>query len=349
MVKNKIDYKLINLALVALIVFLVYRTGNLWLGIAGKIGKIILPFFFAFVVAYAFHPVLKALQNKKIPKALGVIIILAAVFLLLGFVLVLVVPLLVTQLTSLFSTIIAFVKEISVDYDLNLGPLQDSLTTAFNDIIASLGKYVSDGAFKVINVSLDYLSTIVIAFSASIYFLLDMDKIRSEVKKFVKRKSKTNFEYLRQVDIEMKNYLNGFMKVVFISLIEYTVAFYIIGHPNALLLGFLAAIANIIPYFGGMIANTIACITAFVISPALFIKTVIAFFVLSSIDGYLINPFVYGKTNKVPPLLTILSVFAGGILFGFIGIVIALPLTIMLITAYKFYWDDLKLTRKSDI
>lgn len=342
MIKNKLDYKLVNIAIITVIVYLVYRTNSLWLGILGKLWKIITPFFFAFIIAYALHPILKALQNKKISKGVSMAIIILGALGLLAFILFLIVPLLATQLTNLFNNIISFVKEISNNYDLNLGPLQESLTKAFNDIIASVGKYVSDGAFRIINVSLGYLSTAVIMFAAAIYFLIDMDKIRKEVKKFLKIKSKKTFDYVKQVDIEMKNYLSGFIKVVLISLVEYTVTFYIIGHPNALLLGFLAAIANIIPYFGGMIANTIACITAFVISPGLFIRTVIAFFVLSSLDGYVINPFVYGKTNKVHPLITILSVFAGGILLGFVGIVISLPVAIMLLTAYNFYIKEAK-------
>lgn len=337
MIKNKLDYKLVNMAIIVLIIFLVYRTGNLWIGVTNKILKIGTPFFLAFIVAYAFYPLLKFLQQKKLPKPFAVFLIIALVVGIVAFVGVLVVPMLFTQLSSLFNGIISFIKELSTDYDINLGPLQQTLTDAFNDIIKGLGKYVSSGAMNVIGLSLDYLTAFAIAFSASIYFLIDMDKIRSGVKKYLKRKSKRTFHFVKAVDIEMKNYLTGFMKVVFISLIEYTLAYYIIGHPNALLLGFLAAIANLIPYFGGMASNLIACVTSFVIGPKMFIKNVILFFILSNVDGYVINPFVYGKTNKVHPIIVILSVFAGGILFGIMGIIISLPLAIIIITAYKYY------------
>lgn len=97
---------------------------------------------------------------------------------------------------------------------------------------------------------------------------------------------------------------------------------------------------NLIPYFGGVITNTIAAITSFVIFPALFWKTVVTFLILSSIDGYVINPYVYGKTNKVHPLVVILSVFAGGILFGTIGILLSLPLAILIITTIQYFNDD---------
>ena len=126
-----------------------------------------------------------------------------------------------------------------------------------------------------------------------------------------------------------------------ISIVEYTLAYTLIGHPNALLLGFLAGVANLIPYFGGMANNTLAAITAFVVSPTLFIKTIITFIVLSMIDSYVINANVYGKTNSIHPLIVIISVFAGSSLFGIMGIVISFPLAIIIVTTCKHYKDDI--------
>lgn len=341
MIKNKPDFKLINCALIVLIAFLIYRTGNLWIGCLATIKKIIVPFFLAFIVAYALYPFLQYLMKRKIPKALAVVIIIALIIGIIAFLGITVIPLLFGQLSSLFNGIIAFIKEISLKYDINFGPLQDTLSNGFNDIIMSLGKYVSNGAINMIGVSMEYLSIAFIAFASAIYFLIDMDKIRAFVKKYLKRKNKKAFRYVSAVDYEMKQYLTGFLRIMLITLVEYSLVYTIIGHPDALLLGFLAMIANLIPYFGGMIANVVAAITSFVISPVMFIKTLIVFMVLSWVDGYLINPLVYGKTNKVHPLVGIFAVFAGGILFGIVGVIISLPLAIILITTYKFYWDDI--------
>ena len=60
-----------------------------------------------------------------------------------------------------------------------------------------------------------------------------------------------------------------------------------------------------------------------------------------NIDGYIIGPKVYGKTNQLHPLINIFAVFAGGILGGFWGIVISLPITIILIATYKFFKEDI--------
>lgn len=342
MFKDKVNYRLVNLALFAAVFLVLYLTGPLWIGILGKTWEIIFPFFMAFIVAYALHPFLQFMVDRKIPKGIALAVILVIIFGLIALLGVLVFPLLFNQLSSLLNGILAFVKELMVDYDLNLGPLQKTLTSSFNDIISSLGKYVSDGAVSVINNSLSAASIFVIALAAAIYLLVDMGKIRQIFKKFLLSKSERTFQYFKILDTEMKNYLTGFIKIIGITLVEYTVAFLIIGHPNAILLGFLAAVATLIPYFGGMITNVIAAITAFVISPGLFVRTIICFFVLSSLDGYVINPFVYGKTNEVHPLVVIFSVFAGGALFGILGIIISLPLAIIVISTYKFYKKEME-------
>lgn len=341
MFKDKINYKLVNLVLLSIMILILYETGPLWIGIVTKVWSIIFPFLLAFILAYAFYPFLQFMTNKKIPKGLAVFIIVAIILGIVALLIALIFPLLFSQLSSLFNGILAFVKELTTGYDLNLGPLQETLTSSFNDIISSLSKYVSDGAVSAINSSLGVLSIAVIAFASAIYLLIDMETIRNEVKLFLKRRSKKTFDYVKTIDIEMRNYLSGFVKIIGITLVEYTLAFLIIGHPNALLLGFLAALATLIPYFGGIITNIIAAITAFVISPGLFIRTIICFFILSTLDGYVINPFVYGKTNEVHPLVVIFSVFAGGALFGILGIVISLPVAIIVIATWKYYKKDI--------
>ena len=338
MFKDKLNYRLVNIALIAVIGFILYMTGPLWTGIVGKIWEIIFPFFIAFVLAYALYPLLQFLESKKIPKGAAIFIIIAIVLGVIALLFALVIPLLFNQLSSLFNSILAFVRELITDYDMNLGPLQATLTESFNGIISELGKYVSDGAVNIINGSLNVISIFIIAFASSIYLLIDMKKIRKEFGEILKTRNEHLLSYFKTLDNEMKNYLTGFIKIVGITLVEYTVAFLVIGHPNAILLG---AIATLIPYFGGMITNVIAAVTAFVISPGLFIRTIICFFILSALDGYVINPFVYGKTNEVHPLVVIFAVFAGGLLFGIMGIIISLPLAILIIATYKFYREDI--------
>ena len=111
MLKNKINYKLINITLMVLIVFLLYKTGHLWMGITDKLFSILGPFIVAFAIAYALYPFLSFLRKKKIPKSVSIFIIIAIIFGIFGVVILLVAPLLFEQLSSLFSNIISLLKE----------------------------------------------------------------------------------------------------------------------------------------------------------------------------------------------------------------------------------------------
>lgn len=349
MLKNRVDYKLINFALIALIVYLVYQTRDFWIGIFGLVSKIIFPFLVAFALAYAFYPFVRKLVSKNVPKPLALVTVILFIVGVLVLFVSLVTPTIITQMTSLFNGIISFIRELSSTYNIDLKDLQDTLSLSFNDILKNAGSYISNGALSVISISIDYASKIFIIFAAFVYFLADMDKIRSFIKDYFRRKPRKIYNYVVMLDREMGSYLSGFMKIILISFFEYTIAYLIIGHPNALMLGFLAGIGNLIPYFGGIITNIIAGITAFVISPDLFIKTCILFVAFSMIDGYVINPLVYGKTNKVHPLVVVVSVFAGGILGGVLGIVISLPTAILIIATLKYFKKDILRIKKKGI
>lgn len=341
MTKNHLDYKLVNLVLGLLLIYLVYQTRSFWLGVVSVLKEILLPFFIAFIIAYALYPILEKLRAKKIPKALALFMVVGLFFFVFGFLIYLIAPVFVDQIVSLFNGIISFVKEMAIKYDRDFSMIQEQLASTFKEVLERLGTYVSNGAINVIGTSINLVSQIFIILAAMIYFLMDMDKIRNGVRNLVIRKSRKTYYYLSVIDRELNNYLSGFLKIVVISFFEYTILYSIIGHPNALMLGTLASFGNLIPYFGGIITNVIAAITAFVISPELFIKTLVVFVIFSAVDGYVINPWVYGKTNKVHPLVVIISVFAGGILGGVMGIVLALPVAIIILATFRFFRNDI--------
>jgi predicted PurR-regulated permease PerM len=341
MLKNKLDFKLINLAIMAFIVFLVYTTNAFWLWFLIKAVEILTPFILAFASAYALYPFLKMMERKGIPKIIGVGIITLIVLGTIAILVSLVIPILFDQTAGLFSAIIKFVGDLSSNYDLQLGTFQTSLKDTFTNIMANFGQYVSNGAVNILSKSLSILSMIIIIMFVAIYFLTDMDKIRKKIKLYLKNSNKKTFEYVKTLDHEISQYFNGLGKVIVIQFIEYTLVFFLIGHPNYLLLGVLASLTTVIPFVGGIATNLIALITASVISPTLFILTLITTFVLPAIDGYIISPKVFGETNKIHPLVTIFAVFAGGILYGVMGIIISIPVAIIFISTIRYYKKDI--------
>lgn len=338
---NKLNYKLVNIILVVVLICLLYFIRGLWIGILAKIIAIILPFLIAFACAYALYPYCKRLENCGLPKWLSMGIIY---FIIIGFLIIMgitVIPLFYDQVVLFLSNISAVVTDISSKFEIDLGVLQKSISTVSTDILKNVGNYISDGAISVLNASINVITNLIIVVAVSIYLLWDMDNIRGFLKELLSKRRKKWYRYVKRLDLEINNYFLGLFKTILIQFIEYTVVFALIGHPNYLVLGILAAITTIIPYFGALLVNILAVIIASVISPKLLILTLIVCVVCPAIDGYIIGPKVYGKTNQLPALLNIFAVFAGGILGGFWGIVISLPITIIIISTYKFFEEDI--------
>ena len=178
MIKNRINFKLVNAVLFILAIFLIYQSSDLWIGIIKLIFNILLPFLIAFVIAYAFYPVVKKLIDKNIPKSLAILLVVGGVFALISIIIALITPTIMSQLTSLFNGIISFLKELSVEYNVNFKDIQNTLSVSFNDTLEKLGTYISNGALSFIGISIDYISKIFIVLASFVYFLADMDKIR---------------------------------------------------------------------------------------------------------------------------------------------------------------------------
>lgn len=339
--ENKINYKLINILSIVLIVCLLYLIRGLWLGILTKIVAVLLPFLIAFAVAYAIYPYCKKLEDYGLPKWLAMGIIY---FIVIGFIVVMgitVFPLLYDQVVLFLSNISAVITDVSSRYEIDLGVLQQSISSVSSDILKNIGTYISDGAINVLNASINVITNLIIIVAVSVYLLWDMDKIRDGIKKGLKKKKNRTYRYIKRLDNEISNYFNGLFKTMLIQFIEYTVVFALIGHPNYLILSILASVTTIIPYFGGLLVNILAVIIASVVSTKLLILTILVCIICPNIDGYIIGPKVYGKTNQLPALVNIFAVFAGGVLGGFWGIVISLPVTITLIATIQFFKEDI--------
>lgn len=339
---DKLNYKLLNLLITIGIICLLYVIKDLWVGIVVNIFNIIAPFLLAFAIAYVIYPLVKKLTDAGSPKWLA---ILAVCILGIGSILIIIlltVPLLYEQILLFFSNISVLLSDLSTKYEINFGGIQSSLTDFSTNIISKLGSSISNGAITVVGTSVNVLSTAIVSICAAIYFLIDMDKIRDLIKKYLLIRNKRTLKYLSKLDSELAKYTTGMGLEILIQCIEYILAFLIIGHPNYLILGILSGVSAIIPYFGGLLVAIIALLVSSVISTKMFLLTALVCGVCSIIDGNVIGPKVYGKTNSLHPIIVIFSVSAGGMIAGFWGIVISLPVAIAIKTTYNFYQKDIE-------
>ncbi len=343
MFKDKLNFKLLNVLIFAALIYLALNTMNYWGGVISTIFSIILPFLIAFGIAYSLYPIVRKLKKKGLSNRLSVTIVsVSVIFIIIGLIAI-TVPLVYDQLILLSKTVGEVITDFSSKFEINLGDFQTTINEVLDDLIKSVGKYVSDGTFDFVGKSVGFVTNAIIILIVSIYFLADMEKIRNEVKNLLTRnkKKRKTYNYVRVLDRELGQYLNGLAIFIGIQFVEYSLLFRIIGHPNWLLLGILASLTTVIPYFGGLITNIIAVILSSVVSTQLFIATLVVCFIFPNIDGYIISPKVYGKTNNIDPLWTIFAVIAGGALFGIVGIMISLPVYIALNCTFQFYKEDI--------
>ena len=339
--KDKLNYKLLNLLIIIAIVCLLYSIRGLWIGIVANIFKIIAPFLLAFALAYVLYPLVKKLIDAGSPKWLA---ILAVCILGIGSILIIIlltVPLLYEQILLFLSNISVLLSDLSSKYEINFGGLQSSLSDFSTNVISSLGSSISNGAISVVNASFGVMSTAIVVIGAAIYFLIDMDKVRIGVKDYFNKRNKRTNAYLSKLDDELTKYIGGMGLNIVLQMVEYTFAFFIIGHPNYLILGILSGMSAIIPWFGGFLVAVISLLVSSVISTKMFLLTVLICIICPFLDGNVIGPKVYGKTNSLHPLLVIFAVSAGGMIAGFWGIIISLPVAILIKTTYTFYERDI--------
>ncbi len=119
-----------------------------------------------------------------------------------------------------------------------------------------------------------------------------------------------------------------------------TVAFYLIGVPNALALGLLNGLVEFIPIFGPWIGGTAATMVAFIADPVKGAWVAVAALAIQQIEANVITPWAMSREAEVHPFVTLFALLLFGGLFGFLGIFLALPLVIFFWTVVQVLWVE---------
>lgn len=342
MYKDKLNYKLLNILILFAIIYLGITTFDYWVGIVQRIFNLVFPFLIAFIIAYALSPIVRKIESKGVRKNLAVTIVVVIVVAIIIALVGVTVPIIYEQLITLSKNMGTIINDLSKNFNIDISQYQSSINTYLNDLIGDIGKYVSNGLFNFISQSVNFFAKFIIVAIVTIYFMAEMENIRNTVKFFLKKQNKKAYKLISNIDNELGHWLEGLCIFMGIQFVEYTFLFWVVGHPNWLLLGLLACLTTVIPYFGGWITNIIAVVLASVVSPKLFIVTLIICFIFPNVDGYIISPRVYGKTNNVKPLWTLFAVTVMGGLLGLFGILFSLPTYLVLNCIFQFFKEDIK-------
>ena len=187
MFKNKLNYKLLNILMLVVILFLGFKTFEYWSGIVGKIISILIPFIISFAIAYSLYPCVRKLEQKGVRKgiAVGVVVILILTVIVALFSVT--IPLIYEQLISLSKMIGQVATDLSTKFEINLVGFEDTINGTLNKLISNVGEYISTGTIDFVSKSVDVLTKTIIITIVSIYLLVDMDKIRIRAKTILKR------------------------------------------------------------------------------------------------------------------------------------------------------------------
>ncbi len=149
-------------------------------------------------------------------------------------------------------------------------------------------------------------------------------------------------EVLGVMDESLRRWLVGRFALMVINGALTAIGLMLLGIPLALTLGLLAGLLNFVPNFGPWIAAIPAVLIAFLQGPQQALYVAVLYLVLQSVDGYLLTPLVDRRSVELPPVLTITAQVILGLAFGFIGILLASPLTaVAMILIKMLYIEDL--------
>lgn len=148
-------------------------------------------------------------------------------------------------------------------------------------------------------------------------------------------------EFLDVIAFNLRRWLIGRLAVMAINGIITAVALWLLGVPMPIALGVLTALLNFIPNIGPFMAATPAVLLALMQSPTTALYTIILYVCIQGLDGYVLEPLAQQKAVDLPPVLVIAVQLLFGIFFGFLGLVLAVPvLAIVFLFVQMFYVED---------
>lgn len=334
--ESKIIMWLIILLLAATLIFVLSKIQFLFAPIGIFVSTLFGPVIAAGFLYYLLNPIVVLLERVKINRRLGILIVFLVLIAAIVWIVLAVIPNLVSQVTALINSFPDFIKTIQKlvgrlnEYawfrQFNVEDLLQSAKvtpsglakSSFLTITSNLGAFVTSAA----GIAINLITIPVVLF----YFLKDGDRFVPNFQKFFPERYRDQVvELLHQMNATISRYFAGQMlECLFVGTFTF-IGYSIIGVPYAFLLGFIAGVANIIPYLGPYIGLAPALAIGLFTSLPKGIAVVIVVLIVQQVDGNFIYPNVMGKALNIHPLTIILILLAAGNLAGLLGMILAIP------------------------
>ena len=314
------------------------------------LSPILMPFIVGALLAYLGDPLVDRLEKLRLSRTLSVVIVFG-IMIMFGLILLLfILPQLERQITGLvvrFPQFISWIQENIVPHltsmlglepgSLDLAVVKDAFTNNMKDIGGIMGrlfvKLTRSGQLLITWFA--YLTLIPVV---TFYLLVDWDVLIGKVNDLIPR----NYERLvsklaMQCDDVLAEFLRGQLLLMLAQAVIYSIGLWIVGLEFALLIGLLAGLVSFVPYLGFIIGVGVAGIVGFMqfhdIVHLVYILMVFGFGQL--IEGVVLSPLLVGDRIGLHPVAVIFAVMAGGQLFGFVGVLLAVPVGAVIVVLLR--------------
>ena len=314
------------------------------------LGDVILPFVLGGAIAYFLDPVADRIESMGASRTVATTLITLVALLVFILMVLLVVPTLVNQSVSLFNTapqlftdLRDFLSERFPQVLDDSSTLHQSLVSIGETIQSKGGELLStvlSSASSIINIAVLFLIVPVVAF----YLLLDWDNMIARIDTLLPRDHAPTVRALaKEIDQTLAAFIRGMGTVCLVLGTYYAIALMLVGLQFGLVVGFIAGLITFIPYVGALVGGALA------IGLGLFqfwgdwtsIGLVAAIFVAGQvIEGNLLTPKLVGDSVGLHPVWLLLALSVFGSLFGFVGMLVAVPVAAAMGVIARFAVDQ---------
>lgn len=313
------------------------------------LAPVLTPFVAAALLAYMGDPLADRLQRLKLPRSLAVVAVFLLTFLVLALLVLLVGPLVKTQVGALFQALPDIARQVEqvwrptlLDWlrieggdDIGIGAFlarySDMVGSWSGTILLSVSK--SGGALAAAVLSLFLIPIL------TFYLLRDWDSILLHLGALVPESQReTVFQLARETDDVLSAFLRGQILVMAALAIIYSLGLSLVGLKFAIAIGVVSGLVSFVPYLGFVFGIVLAGLTVALEPNPLWqlIGVIVTFTIAQLIEGSVLTPKLVGDRIGLHPVIVIFAVAAGGQLFGFFGILLALPAAAVLSVLVRF-------------
>jgi predicted PurR-regulated permease PerM len=323
----------------------------------GTIIQLILLVALASIIVYLVNPLVNLLERRIKSRTWAVLLAYLAFLVILAVAIALLVPLVgrefaafSTDLPGYISTVERWIEDFDRYLDRTaIGRMVDLdpatvLSRAAGAVAADIQNIVA-----IIPATIAILGQILLVLVISLYILLLLPKMHEKFKAAASDELKGVYErFVVYLGGQVSKYVKGQLILMTAVGLVTGLGLWVIGLPYAVVLGIVAGLFEIIPYFGPVLSGVVAITVALTVSPATALLALLVVVVVQTLESNTLSPLILGKTVEINPLVVLLVLLVGGELLGILGIILAVPVFVILRGTYLFVRDNFAYIRSNE-